>query len=56
MAGKQGLKSVGRPPILCDSVQNIVDVNNYYAQIIHDRSQPITDDFVEAILNQSVMT
>ena len=56
MAGKQGLKSVGRPPILCDSVQNIVDVNNYYAQIIHDRSQPIADDFVEAILNQSVMT
>lgn len=51
----QGLKFRGRPPIrFAESVQDVVNFNNSYAQVIADRSVPITEEFVDAIIAQSI--
>lgn len=43
------------PIDFADSVQDVVNLNHPYAQRINDRSNPIDDEFVAAILRQSVM-
>ncbi len=51
-----GLKFRGRPPIdYAGSVKDVVAFKNEYAQEIMDRSKHIDEDFVGAILGQSVM-
>lgn len=50
-----GLKFRGRPPIhLAESVKDVINLENPYSQIIMDMSKEITEDFVDAILAQSV--
>ncbi len=52
-----GLKSRGRPPILlAESVKNIVNFNDEYVKEIADRTKPVSDELVSAILGQSVMS
>lgn len=51
----QGLKFRGRPPIrFAESVQDVVNFNNPYAQVIADRSVSITEEFVDSIIAQSI--
>lgn len=51
----RGLKFRGRPPIrLAESVQDVVHFNNPYAQAIADRSIPVTNEFVDAVIAQSI--
>ena len=53
----KGLKFVGRPPILiADSVKSVVGLKDPYAKVIMDRGQGIDEDFVAAILGQSLMS
>jgi len=53
----QGLKFRGRPPIkLADSVLDVVHFNDPYAAIILDRGLQIDEDFVDAIVGQSILT
>ena len=53
----EGLKFRGRPPILiAKSIKDIVALRNEYVKVIMDRSQPIDNDFVNAIVSQSVMS
>ena len=50
-----GLKFRGRPPIrFAESVQDVVNFKNPYAQTITDRSTPITEEFVDAVIAQSI--
>lgn len=52
-----GLKFRGRPPIrIAESVKDVVNLKNSYAECISDRSQWIDGSFVGAILGQSVMS
>lgn len=51
----QGLKFRGRPPIrLAESVKEVVHLDNPYAAMIMSRSAAIDEDFVGAILAQSL--
>ncbi len=53
----QGLKFRGRPPILiAGSVKGVVSLKNEYAQILMDRRQPIDEEFIGAIVAQSVLS
>jgi len=50
-----GLKFRGRPPIrLAESVQDVARLSNPYARTIMDRSIPVTEDFVNVVVAQSV--
>ncbi|KKS38553.1 MAG: hypothetical protein A3G49_06615 [Candidatus Sungbacteria bacterium RIFCSPLOWO2_12_FULL_41_11] len=50
-----GLKFRGRPPIrFAESVQDVVHFKNPYTQAIADRSVPMTEEFVDAVIAQSI--
>lgn len=52
-----GLKFRGRPPIkLAETVKDVVALKNEYAATIMDRGKHIDEDFVAAIMGQSLMT
>lgn len=52
-----GLKFRGRPPIkLADTVKDVVSLKNEYASGIMNRNAYLDDDFVAAIMGQSLMT
>lgn len=52
-----GLKFIGRPPIkIADSIREIVRGVNEYSRVILDRTQLVTEEFISAILGQSVMS
>jgi hypothetical protein len=51
----RGLKFVGRPPIrIAESVRSVATLTNEYATCIMDRGYPIDEDFVDAVVAQSV--
>ena len=51
----KGLKFRGRPPIrFAGSVLDVANFNNSYAQAIVDRSITLTEEFVDAIIAQSI--
>src|SRR3989344_1691558 len=51
----KGLKFRGRPPIrFAGSVLDVANFINSYAQAIADRGIPLTEEFVDAIIAQSI--
>jgi hypothetical protein len=53
----RGLKFRGRPPIkIADSVKSVVTFTDPYAATIRDRRISVDEDFVDAIVGQSIMT
>lgn len=51
----RGLKFRGRPPIqIAETVRDVVNLSNVYANTIMDRGAMITEDFVDAIIGQSI--
>lgn len=51
------MKFRGRPPIsIAKSVKDVVRLTDPYAKVIMDRSQIISEEFVGAIIGQSVMS
>ena len=53
----QGLRFRGRPPILlAQSVQDVVSLNNTYARVIVDRELPVSEDFVNSVIAQSIFS
>lgn len=52
-----GLKFRGRPPIhFADSVKEVIGLDNPYAKAIMDRSKPVDEALIDAVLGQSLFT
>lgn len=52
-----GLKFRGRPPIhFAQSVKDVIALKDEYSHAIMDRNYPITEEFVGAVMAQSVMS
>ena len=53
----RGLKFVGRPPIrIAESIKDVVSFRNEYATVIMDRAALIDEDFVDAVVSQSIFS